>query len=224
MDINSISKSGSASSQVDDKPIKNQLTPDDFIKLFLAQMKNQNPMKPTDSSAVLQQMSEIQSISTSKDMQKTLTALSDKVDVAMVNGQVLQSTQLIGKHVVIPTSSVPLVKDEGMSGALNVPPGATNIKVSIKDAAGNTIKTVECGSVATGGLVDFKWDGMGDNGKTYDPAFYSISAMANVKDQAISVPTAGAFKVNSVGLDKNGVVLNVDGLGGQSMSQIIKIL
>ena len=217
-----------ADSRGSDKPKgpRNELAPDDFITLFLAQMRNQNPMKPTDSSAILQQMSEVSSISANKDMQKTLNGLAQNVNMALANSQVLQSTQMIGKHVQIASDSAPLIKDEGLSGSAIVPAAASKVQVKIKDAVGNVIKTIDCGAAASGGLVDFNWDGKGDDGKQYDPGFYTMNATATINGTTAAVHTAGAFKVNSVGLNQQsgGVILNVDGVGGTEMGDIIKIL
>ena len=53
-----------------------------------------------------------------------------------------------------------------------------------------------------------------------------MSASAVINGNATSVPTAGTFRVNSVGLDQNNseVILNVEGKGGVGMSDIIKIV
>ncbi|MEO8400427.1 MAG: FlgD immunoglobulin-like domain containing protein [Gammaproteobacteria bacterium] len=203
-----------------------QLSPDDFIKLFLAQMKNQNPMHPSDSSAILQQMAEISTISASKDMQNTLNALSKSVNTTLGNSQVLEATQLIGKKVQIPSAIAPLVAEEGLSGSVFLPAPATSVSVTIKDATGATVRTIECPASPTGGLLDFKWDGKNSDGKQLNPDFYNISATAMIGGKSIPVHTAGAFTVKSVALNQKtgGVILNVDGLGGTDMGDIIKIL
>jgi flagellar basal-body rod modification protein FlgD len=224
--ITNIKASAADLPEVQKKSAKNELSPDDFIKLFLAQMKNQNPAHPTDSSAILQQMSEISSMSASHDMQKTLSTLTDNVNIALANSQVLQSTQMIGKKVQVLSETSPLIAGEGLSGSAVIPSAVSDVKVMIKDSAGTVVKTLDLGAASSGGLVDFKWDGVGDDGKKFDPGYYSISAKATIDGKIASVQTAGSFKVGSVGLNQKtgGVVLNVDGLGGTDMGDIIKIL
>lgn len=201
------------------------LKPDDFIKLFLAQMKNQNPMQPTDSSAILQQMSQISQISASNDMQKTMKDLSTSVNTTLANSQVLQATQLIGKNVQIQSTVSPLIQDEGLSGSVMVPGPASEVNVSIMDSAGNTIQTIPLGVARSAGLMDFKWNGIDKNGIVMPPDFYHMVATSVVGGKAVTSQTAGSFKVNSVALDPaTGVILNVDGLGGKSMGEIIKIM
>jgi flagellar basal-body rod modification protein FlgD len=64
------------------------LTTDDFMKLFLAQLQNQDPTKPMDDSQMLSQLSQMSMIQTFENLQKTLTG-----------SQLAQSSALIGKHV-----------------------------------------------------------------------------------------------------------------------------
>jgi len=207
--------------------LKKELSPDDFITLFLAQMRNQNPMNPTDSSAVLQQMSQISAISASKAMQDTLNDVSKSVDSALSKTQVLQATQLIGKRVEVPSKFSPYSATEGLSGSALLSGPAESVTITIKDMTGNVVKTINNGPSKTGGLVDFNWDGMDNNGvkQTVDGA-YQVSATATTAGKITTVPTAGSFKVNSVGLNQKngGIVLNLEQIGGTGLEDIVKIL
>jgi len=208
----------------------NELSPDDFIKMFLAQLKNQNPMEPTDSSAILQQMSAISSIKSSDKLQATLGKLQDNVNVALGNTQMLSATQLIDKKVQILSDKSPLDKHgEGcsLSGSVYVPEKCTNVTVTIKDSGGNTVKTISLGPTGSKGLIDFSWDGLGgaDGLKKYDPDLYKISATAAINGQEKEAATAGSYKVNSVAVNKTGnVIFNLDKYGGVGMSEILKIM
>ena len=64
------------------------LSTDDFMKLFLAQMENQDPTKPMDDSQMLSELSQMTQVSTLQQVQKSLDG-----------SQLAQSSALIGKHV-----------------------------------------------------------------------------------------------------------------------------
>lgn len=64
------------------------LTTDDFMKLFLAQLQNQDPTKPMDDSQMLAQLSQMSQIQTLQEVQKSLEG-----------SQLAQSSALIGKNV-----------------------------------------------------------------------------------------------------------------------------
>lgn len=212
------------------------LKPEDFVTLMLQQLKHQNPMNPTDSNSMLQQMSQISQMSASTDMQQTMRnmqqtmlGVSQSVNSTLGNSQVLEATQLIGKNVVLESGVSPLVKDPTsgasvMAGSVMVPAASSKVSVTVMDSSGNTVKTIDLGSAGQAGLMDFTWDGMDADGKVLPPDYYHISATANVDGSEVPARTAGSFKVNSVALDQSGVILNVDGLGGKSMGDLIKIL
>ncbi len=65
------------------------LTSDDFMKLFLAQLQNQDPTQPVDDSAMLGELSQMTEISTLQGVQTSLQG-----------SQLAQSSALIGKNVV----------------------------------------------------------------------------------------------------------------------------
>jgi flagellar basal-body rod modification protein FlgD len=64
------------------------LSTDDFMKLFLAQLQNQDPTKPMDDSQMLNELSQMTQVQT---LQQVQTALQ--------GSQLAQSSALIGKNV-----------------------------------------------------------------------------------------------------------------------------
>jgi flagellar basal-body rod modification protein FlgD len=68
------------------------LSSDDFLKLMITQLQNQDPLNPTDDNQLLQQVDQIRSIASSEKLSQTLT------DVQL--GQNLtNATTLIGKTI-----------------------------------------------------------------------------------------------------------------------------
>lgn len=64
------------------------LSGDDFMKLFLAQLQNQDPTSPTDNAQMLSELSQMSQIQTLQELQTTLQG-----------SQLAQSSALIGKNV-----------------------------------------------------------------------------------------------------------------------------
>lgn len=65
---------------------------EDFFGLLIAQLQNQDPMKPTDNQALLQQMSMIRQMEQSNTLNKSLEALAGEQRFGAVSG-------LIGQYV-----------------------------------------------------------------------------------------------------------------------------
>lgn len=227
MDINSITNL-SSEQQPNEILDKTQLNPDDFIKLFLTQLTHQNPMQPTDSSAILQQMTEITSIQSSNKMQKTMTEMADKVNVALGNTQLLQASTLVGRSVEIESGSSPLAKTsdgQKLQGAVFIPSAANNVTVNIIDPnTKKVVKTVQLGNAESSGLMNFDWNGKDSSGQQMDLGYYNMEASADIAGNKVPLDTAGAFRVNSVGLDQIGILFNVDGLGDKRSGDILKIM
>ncbi len=200
---------------------KKELSKDDFIRIFLTQMRVQNPLKPFDSSTMLQQMSQLTALTASEELQKTIKNLN----VTIGKSEILSASQLINKKVQIPADASPLVAGEGLGGSVVVPGDASNIIVTIKDPTGKVVKTIDKGS-STSGILDFDWDGKDSEGKEMAAGFYQISATATLNGKTENLPTAGTYKVKSVAMNpvSGNVYLNLDGYGGIDLSGIIKII
>lgn len=208
------------------KPGKKELTADDFIKLFIKQLMMQNPMHPTDSTSILQQMANISSMSASKEMQNAMNTFQQHMDITLGNSQFLAATQLIGKKIELPRSVSELQEGDILSGSVVVP-GATNgIKVTIKDDADRVVKEITLDPTTSGGLVDFTWDGKKADNTAALPGLYKISAKATIDGKEMDLATLGAFKVKSIAANHSTgeLVLNIDGLGGVNLTDIVKII
>ncbi|MGQ0628792.1 MAG: flagellar hook capping FlgD N-terminal domain-containing protein, partial [Phycisphaerales bacterium] len=52
-----------------------ELSSDEFVKIMLTELSNQDPLKPQDSSTLIQQMANILSIQSDVDLSKKLDSL-----------------------------------------------------------------------------------------------------------------------------------------------------
>lgn len=71
---------------------------DDFLKLLIAQMKNQDPMNPTQDKEFIAEMAQFQSLESMKSVDTGIKALLDMQ-------QLSQASSLIGKTVTATNSS-----------------------------------------------------------------------------------------------------------------------
>src|ERR1700690_4048814 len=72
------------------------LTMNDFLTLMTAQLKNQDPLNPTDSNQFLAQLSELSTVQGISQMNTTMTNLS----TSLMSSQALASASLVGKSVL----------------------------------------------------------------------------------------------------------------------------
>lgn len=200
---------------------KKDLSKDDFMTIFLTQMRMQSPLKPYDSAQMLQQMSMLTSLTSTEELQRTIQGLN----LSIAKSQVMSASQLIGKRVQIPSGVSPLVAGHGLSGSVILPGSVSNVTITIKDKDGKVVKTIEKGESGSG-VLDFDWDGKDADGNEMKADYYKISATATMDGKQVDLHTAGTFTIGSVAMnpETGAVIMNVDGLGGVDMGEIIKIL
>ncbi|MDZ4686352.1 MAG: flagellar hook capping FlgD N-terminal domain-containing protein [Planctomycetaceae bacterium] len=68
------------------------LTSEDFIKLLITQLQNQDPSNPMDSDQLLSQISQMRNLQADIELQDTLKNLT-------LSQQLTSSTAFIGKHI-----------------------------------------------------------------------------------------------------------------------------
>lgn len=189
-----------------------------FLKLLVTQLKNQDPLNPLQNAELTSQLAQM---STVTGIEKLNTALQALVSQSGA-GQALQAASLVGRSVLVPGAE--LTGGSGpISFAVELPSSAGLVKVTINDAAGNTVRTYDVGPMSQG-VHDISWDGKNDAGQTAAVGTYKAQILA--MNGTASVAAAGLIysQVTSVTQGSGGVSLDL--VTGQSiaLSGVRKIL
>lgn len=72
---------------------------DDFLKLLVAQMQNQDPMNPTDSTASIAQMAQFSSLEQMTNISTSMDTLNTNMTNYFQQSSLTQGAALIGKSV-----------------------------------------------------------------------------------------------------------------------------
>lgn len=196
-----------------------KLQQEDFFKLLTEQLNMQDPSKPVENDQMIAQM-------TSFTMAEGISGLADRFDQFasdMTSNQALQASTMVGRKVLVPTDQANLETGAGITGMIATPQAAQNVKISIKDSTGATVRTLDLGDMAAG-TKEFEWDGTLSNGEEAPAGNYTFSVNAQVAGQTEELPIQMHARVQSVstGGDR-GVVLNLKGLGGIKLSDVTEI-
>lgn len=200
---------------------KSQLNQESFMKLLLAQMQMQDPIKPFDPSTMMQQIAQLTGLSATQQLSDTVESFKSASGLS----QMLEASQIVGKKVQLATDKLHLQKDNKAEGAVLVPEGVSTVNVKIYNDKGDVVRTLTLDAPSSG-VLDFVWDGLDDKGNVLDSGFYKMSASSKIDGVEQELATAANYVINSVALDRanSTVVLNVEGLGGVSLNDVIKIL
>lgn len=169
-----------------------QLSQDTFLKLMLAQMKNQDPFHAQDPSQFLSQLAQFSQVSGIQSMQKSLDTLSG----SMRSAQALQGTTLVGRNVLAAGEVAQLDPGGDIRGAVDVPDGTSSIDVSVRDAAGALVTRFSI--PPTGSLTEFRWNGSLEGGSAAEPGKYRVQAAARIGNSTQSLSTLVESRVTSV--------------------------
>ncbi|MFE8069600.1 flagellar hook assembly protein FlgD [Marinobacteraceae bacterium S3BR75-40.1] len=206
--------------QQSDAPKKaNDLGKNEFMDLMLAQMNNQNPLKPQDNGEFIAQLAQFSSL---EEMQK----LTQSVDTAMGqfrSSQALQASAMVGQSVVVPSETAQLGADGKVSGMIDLAASTSNLQLSVLNGSGELVRQVNLGPHG-GGQVPFEWDGKNESGNLMPPGQYSLKAEASYPDGTEQMNTLISSNVDSVSLGKDGsVTLNLAGMGSVPLSEVRQI-
>ena len=205
------------------KADQNGLMQQDFLKLMIAQIQNQSPLKPQENGEFLGQLAQFSTVEGLQDMQKTLDTLSSSI----VSNQALQASSMVGRFVRVPGNEAVLPGGEGerFFGAVELEQTAANLKFEILSPSGEIVKTIGVGNHPPG-VVNFAWDGTNNKGEMMPEGKYNFRAVANIGSETQSLDTHTIALVESVTLGRNGeqMKLNIAGLGERTMDAVREIL
>lgn len=192
---------------------------DQFLKLMVAQMRNQDPLQPSDPSAFLAQLAQFSTVTGVRAMQDSM---ADMV-ATMRSSQMLAGTQLVGRDVLALSSSFDHDGATLTRGAVEMPSGINSATVNIKDSAGLIVRQIPISTTA--GLVNFEWDGKNDAGVAQLAGRYSweIKAQSSIGAETLSAMRRNT--VSSITLDptQGGITLNTN-QGALPMTAVRQVL
>jgi flagellar basal-body rod modification protein FlgD len=194
-------------------PANMQITQADFLQLITAQMKDQNPLSPSDPNQFVSQLEGMSQVSAMQSMQSSMQAS------AIMNG-----TTLIGRSILAPGNVATLSTGGAIGGAVEAPAGTTRLTVSVSDAGGNVVQTFNV-TPADSGLTSFIWKGDTNTGSTAAAGPYSIGVTATVDGKTQTLDPMTVNKVSSVLLDPttNAVDVETDG-GTVPLTSIVSVM
>jgi flagellar basal-body rod modification protein FlgD len=195
-----------------DKSEKNE-----FLQLFVTQLRNQNPLEPRDGAEYLGQLAQFSTLEGIRNMETAFNKIANTLN----SNQALQASSLVGKNVGDKTDSGLYLQGSKVNGNIDVPAHVANLELEIRNEFGELVKTIKMNAVERGDLA-FSWDGLDDNGNAQPSGVYRFAAKAAVQGQETQLETYLSANVDSVTINKNGqpVTLNVSGYGKVSMEDI----
>ncbi|MFV1873765.1 MAG: flagellar hook assembly protein FlgD [Oleiphilus sp.] len=196
-----------------------ELGKNEFMKLMIAQMENQNPLEPQDNGAFISQLAEFSSL---EEMQK-ISGSVNNFSSQFQSSQALQASAMVGRTVLVPASTSPLSHAGTISGVVDLEGTTSALKISILNGSGELVNQFDLGPQPAG-TVPFVWDGTNNKGEQMPFDNYTIQAQSSTTAGTEQATTLLSANVNSVSIAQGGgISLNLSGMGAIPLEQVREI-
>ena len=194
----------------------NAMVQEDFFKLMIAQMKNQDPNKPLDPNEYLSQLTNFSMVDGIQAMNRGFEALAG----SLRSLQTLQGATMVGREVLVDGERSFFDGSTALSGTVTVDEPVEGLRVGVYDASGSLVAQLPL--EAGGEEVPFSWDGRDTAGEVLAAGLYTVRAEGRSGEQTMALATRVRSRVESVTLDPSGggLVLNLAGLGARNIDAV----
>jgi flagellar basal-body rod modification protein FlgD len=193
---------------------------DAFLKLLVAQLKHQDPLKPQDNTQFVAELAQFSSL------EQTM-GINERLDLLSAQSRGLQNAEvvsLVGKQATVKGSK--LTMDGSGAGAavsFTLPSKSASTIVTIRDQSGRTVKTMDLGERAEGN-TRIQWDGKSDAGQVQPAGTYAVEVKAETADGApIAASQETTGTVTAVSFDKGYPVLHLSNGADVPVSDLLRV-
>jgi flagellar basal-body rod modification protein FlgD len=189
---------------------------EDFLKLMVTQLRNQDPFKPMENGEFLGQIAQFSTVSGIQGLQEMFGTLS----ASLQSDQALQAAGLVGRTAMVNAGHVRLASGAAVGGAVELPAAAADVVLEIADATGTVVRTLPLGTQPAG-FAAFTWDGRDPAGAALPDGTYRITARGRIGGRTESLNTLVAARIDSVTLGgSRGLLLNLANLGPVAFASV----
>jgi flagellar basal-body rod modification protein FlgD len=189
---------------------------DVFLKLYIEQLKNQDPTAPAETGDMVSQMAQFSSLEQLTSMTEQMSTMS----ASLISSQALTASTLVGSYVYVDKDSV-----EMMEG------GSSYVKTSFADdSVSNQLRIYDDSNklVITVNMTEeeYLWDGTDASGNLLPAGEYSfVATSTNSAGEVTQLTTQVPARINGVSINgPDGTTLNVAGYGSLSLTDELDIL
>ena len=189
-----------------------------FLTLLTTQLRNQDPMNPMENAEVTSQLAQMSTVDGIERLNKLFQSFVD----SQSSSDGINAAGLIGRGVLVEGKGLGLT-EAGAVGGFTLNTAADNVVLTIRDASGLTVSTVELSDVEAGSH-NYLWDGTASDGTRAADGMYSVSMSATANGEKVTGQVLQFAAVTSVIRGPNGTDLQVGSLGVFKLDDIKQIL
>jgi flagellar basal-body rod modification protein FlgD len=158
-------------------PAAKPLDREAFLKLLVAQISHQDPLKPMEGTEFVAQLSQFAMVEQSIAQSARLDDMSTQLG-GIANSD---ATSLVGKSVTMRGRTMAFDGIAATTSAVTLGGPAAKVSVDVVDSAGNVVRTIELGG-RPAGAMPFTWDGKDAKGEAAPKGTYTVRVKAEAAD------------------------------------------
>jgi len=182
-----------------------------FLKLLVAQMQYQNPLKPQDPTQMSSQLAQFNMVEQQTKSNKLLQQLVSSGGASSATQQPLAGAGYLGRTVTINQNNL-FFNGSKQNFSAVMDGAATQAVVSILNSKGNPVRTMSLRNLAVG-ANPVTWDGKTDAGATAAQGNYTIQVSAtDINGNTVGSTIQRSGVVDAVRFTSSGTQLMVGGI------------
>jgi len=187
---------------------KNAMGKEDFMKLLMTQLQNQDPLKPMEHQEFAAQLAQFGSLEQLTNIQKGIEGLH----TGLGEGSKLSALSMIGKQVKAIGNNIDLVEGQEVSMKYSSKDGVQPLKAAIYTEGGKVVREID---LAKAEGTEVKWDGKDQEGRSLPSGKYTFRVQGVDKSgQAQELGTELSGRVTGVEMEgKNPILIVENGTG-----------
>ncbi len=173
-----------------------------FMKLMIAQLQNQDPSSPADTSDFMQQIASMSTVESIANLSTTVEQLGQSL---MGSQAALQASSMVGQQAFVKTDLAALPEGGQVEGLVSLASSASDVWISVYNNQGVLVDRQQMGAQVAGDH-SFVWRGT----ENTPAGQYRIVAQAQVNGNAETQGLYLGHTINSVTLGQNGIGMKVN--------------
>lgn len=170
---------------------------DTFLTLLTAQLQNQDPLAPMDSTQFTEQLVQFSQVEQQIRTNQQMESLVGQFQAASASA----ALSYLGKDAIIEADETYLASGEANWAYVLPDGGADSVKITVRDSAGRAVYTTEDQPMTEGEHL-FTWNGVKTNGETAADGVYTIEIEAQA--DSVDVDTIVRVRETIMGVDFSG--------------------